>query len=180
MSKKLQLELTAELMDRLLELAKERDKLSWQKDDRPTIALNHWPFEMTQETASVLEHIEESQLSIDYELDSHKKRMEWVKAMLSQVESIGLDPTPAAKPPELGEYLLWYLPIPSDMREAVIGDLEEEYGTIYHRFGRRKAVTWYYAQVIRSFWPFAVAKIRSLVQLLSQGWVLDLLRRLIS
>lgn len=84
----------------------------------------------------------------------------------------------AAQPPELGVYLLWYLP--KAVRENVIGDLDEEYAIVYDRFGRRKAVVWYYSQVIASFWPFAVSKIRALLQLTSQGWVIEVLRRWIS
>ncbi len=89
-------------------------------------------------------------------------------------------PQPRVNPPEFGEYLLWYLPMPPDIREAVIGDLQEEYVCVHQRFGHRRAVVWYYTQVAASFWPFVVSKIRGLGQFISQVWVIDLFRRLIS
>jgi hypothetical protein len=80
--------------------------------------------------------------------------------------------------PQFAAYLLWYLP--KEIREELIGDLEEAYRTIYNRFGRRKAVTWYYCQVGASFRPFAVRKAQRLIKLGAIGWVGEALRRFIS
>jgi hypothetical protein len=81
-------------------------------------------------------------------------------------------------PPEFATYLLWFLP--KQTREVVIGDLEEEFHIIYNRFGRRKAVVWYYYQVSASFWPFAVSGAKKLIKWGVFGWVGDLVRRMIS
>ncbi len=82
------------------------------------------------------------------------------------------------QPPKHAEHLLWYLPEAS--REYVIGDLEEDYGKMYRKFGRRSADRWYYTQVIVSFWPFIAGKVGGLIRLAGQGSVIELIRRLIS
>jgi hypothetical protein len=74
-------------------------------------------------------------------------------------------PSPVPLPPEFATYMLWYLPMDREIREAVIGDLDEEFSILYDRFGRRKAVIWYYCQVGASFWPFVKAKVQQAVKL---------------
>jgi transcriptional regulator with XRE-family HTH domain len=81
-------------------------------------------------------------------------------------------------PPEFATYLLWYLP--KEIREVVVGDLEEEFYIVYDRFGRRKAAIWYYYQVGASFWPFAASAVRKFVKWGVFGWVGDLIRRVIT
>lgn len=81
------------------------------------------------------------------------------------------------QPPELGQYLLWYLPRKD--REAIEGDLEEEFREVHDRFGRRKAVAWYYFQVGASFWPYAVRTGQKLLKWGVLGAVGGVIRRFI-
>lgn len=85
----------------------------------------------------------------------------------------------STQPPEFATYLLWYLPMNKKIRDAVIGDLEEDFHTVYNRFGRRKAVAWYYYQVTASFWPFLASKVRSLIRLGFLTWLGEMVRRYI-
>ena len=80
-------------------------------------------------------------------------------------------------PPEFGQYLLWYLP--RSQREVVEGDLEEEFAIILDRFGRRKAVAWYYFQVFASFWPYAVRAGAKLMKWGVFGWLAEKVGRFI-
>ena len=57
--------------------------------------------------------------------------------------------------PPLGEYLL-YLFLSRPERITLIGDLTEEFVTVYSKFGDRKARVWYYKQVFTSLWPLTV------------------------
>lgn len=79
------------------------------------------------------------------------------------------------QPPELAAYLLRFLP--KKDREAIIGDLEEEYTIVYRRFGLRKADRWFYWQVLASFWPSFK---RAIVQLGALHWLGEVFRRFIS
>ncbi len=81
-------------------------------------------------------------------------------------------------PPYNATYVLWFLP--RELREDIIGDLEEEFRQIYKRFGRKRARFWYYYQVGASFWPFAVSGFKKLIRYGVAGWVADVLRRFIS
>lgn len=79
-----------------------------------------------------------------------------------------------SRPPTRAEYVL-YLVLGKQEREAVIGDLVEEYGCILQRFGKTKADICFCKQVIWSLWPFlrqAFVRIASLV------WIGSLIRRL--
>jgi hypothetical protein len=80
------------------------------------------------------------------------------------------------RPPEFAEYLLWYLP--RDMRYDAIGDLAGEFTIIYYRFGKRKAVIWYYFQVGASFWPVVVAAVQKLARWGVFAWIGEAFRRL--
>lgn len=75
------------------------------------------------------------------------------------------------QPPSRAEYLLRFLPIPHKDREAVIGDLEEEYQDIHHQFGQKQANYWYWCQVIYSFSPYVKAAIKSAIKWSAIGWV---------
>jgi hypothetical protein len=79
-----------------------------------------------------------------------------------------------SRPPINAEYVL-HLVLGKEEREAVIGDLVQEYGRIRQRFGRRNADIWFYKQVIWSLWPFLR---RALVRLGTLVWIGRLLRRL--
>lgn len=79
------------------------------------------------------------------------------------------------RPPINAEYLL-HLVLGKKEREAVIGDLIQEYRRIMQRFGRRNADIWFCKQVISSLWPFLR---RAIVRLGTLFWVGRLLRRLI-
>jgi hypothetical protein len=58
-----------------------------------------------------------------------------------------------SRPPFHAEYVL-HLLLAKHEREALIGDLLEEYEQILHRFGKRYADVWFYKQVAFSIWPF--------------------------
>lgn len=83
-------------------------------------------------------------------------------------------------PPKLAEYLLWYLPIDRKTREAIIGDIEEEFFLLCTNFDWRKATIWYYYQVGASFWPIIGTKIRKLIKLGVLGWFGYIIRHIIS
>jgi hypothetical protein len=91
------------------------------------------------------------------------------------------------QPPKWAEYLLYFLP--KDRRESAIGDLEELYGKIYKRHGKRKAQLWCAAEVARSFWPLISSAIKRLAKwgligglgrLLGQYFPWEWVRRFIS
>jgi hypothetical protein len=58
-----------------------------------------------------------------------------------------------SRAPFHAEYLL-HLLLAKQEREALIGDLLEEYKQIVHYFGKRYADIWFYKQVAFSIWPF--------------------------
>ena len=61
------------------------------------------------------------------------------------------------------EYLL-YLFLPREDCKALAGDLDEEYWTtILPKFGARRAVLWYWCQVVRSIWPVLSGTVSELV-----------------
>jgi len=55
-------------------------------------------------------------------------------------------------PPQFAKYLI-YLLIPRNNREAILGDLEEDFHEVKREFGLRKAKFHYRVQVLRSIWP---------------------------
>ncbi|MGZ8237039.1 MAG: permease prefix domain 2-containing transporter [Methylobacter sp.] len=56
------------------------------------------------------------------------------------------------KPPKAAEYLI-YLLIPRKNREAMLGDLQEDFHEVCEKFGLRKAKFHYWFQVLRSIPP---------------------------
>jgi hypothetical protein len=58
-----------------------------------------------------------------------------------------------SRAPFHAEYVL-HLLLAKHEREALIGDLLEEYKQIVHHFGKRYADVWFYKQVAFSIWPF--------------------------
>ncbi len=95
-------------------------------------------------------------------------RMDIAEAIVAQKDQ---------RPPAFAEYLLHFLP--KTMREALPGDLEEEYHQMYARFGKRRATFWYYVQVALSFWPLLSMGVKQLIIRGLLGWVGDVVRRLI-
>ena len=61
--------------------------------------------------------------------------------------------------PRTAEYLLYFW-LPKKDREAIPGDLEEEYNLIAQKFGCRKADVWYWKQVIFSIGPIVLARLK--------------------
>jgi hypothetical protein len=81
-----------------------------------------------------------------------------------------------SRPPFHAEYVL-HLLLAKAEREAVIGDLVEEYHQIMHRFGKRYADAWFCKQVGFSIWPFVR---RALARAAAFAWLSRVLRYLIS
>lgn len=81
-----------------------------------------------------------------------------------------------ARPPFNAEYLL-YLLLRKEEREALIGDLIEEYGTITRRFNKQRADIWFYKQVLGSLLPLLR---RQILRIGALVWLGRILRRLIS
>ena len=63
--------------------------------------------------------------------------------------------------PRTAEYLVYFL-LPKKEREAIAGDLEEEYHLIAQKFGSRKANAWYWKQVIFSTGPIVWLRLRQI------------------
>lgn len=84
---------------------------------------------------------------------------------------------PSSDPPQLAQYLLWYLP--RNQREPVMGDLAEDFQRLVTHFGRRKAVVWYYAQVVMSFWPYLERALAKLLRWGVFGWIAEKFGRFI-
>lgn len=55
-------------------------------------------------------------------------------------------------PPQFAKYII-YLLIPRNNREAILGDLEEDFHEVNKKFGLQKAKFHYMVQVLRSIWP---------------------------
>lgn len=82
------------------------------------------------------------------------------------VESVGLP-----NPPRKAEYIL-YLFLRKDEREAVIGDLLENYSSNLKRFGARPAKLLLYTEVLRSLWPLFRRLATKVTGLLALGeWI---------
>jgi len=60
------------------------------------------------------------------------------------------------KPPTSAEFIA-RLFIPRENRDAILGDLEEDYHKHVEKLGERRAKLIYWADVIRSIWPFVSA-----------------------
>jgi hypothetical protein len=83
----------------------------------------------------------------------------------------------SASPPSHAEYLL-YLVLDRVERDAVIGDLLEEYRLrVLPRFGPRKAIVWYWSEVLRSILPFLWCRLKRIVK---WTFLAELLHRLVT
>jgi hypothetical protein len=67
-------------------------------------------------------------------------------------------------PPKPAEYLL-YLFLSKDNREAILGDLEEEFHEVEAKFGMNKARIYYWVQVIKSIYPLLITTIKNVIKL---------------
>ncbi|MGY6277843.1 permease prefix domain 2-containing transporter [Methylomonas sp. MgM2] len=75
-----------------------------------------------------------------------------------------------AEPPSWAQYLL-YLFIPRKNREALLGDLEEDYREVYRKFGKNKAIFFYWSQALRSIWPLLCASALKLIKMVFKGLI---------
>lgn len=73
-------------------------------------------------------------------------------------------------PPKSAEYLI-YLFIPKNNRVGMLGDLEEEYRTVYRKFGKNRASLFYWYQTIISIWPLVSALVGKLLKLVISGLI---------
>lgn len=78
--------------------------------------------------------------------------------------------------PRLAEYIL-YLFLTKAERIYLIGDLNEEYYEVAHKFGPNRAKLWFYKQVLSSLTPLASRSLRRLKVIVSLA---ELFRRLFS
>lgn len=69
---------------------------------------------------------------------------------------------PSNTPPKTAEYLL-YLLVPRKNRDALLGDLQEDFNEVREKFGLRQAKIYYWVQVLRSIQPLLKALIISSV-----------------
>lgn len=58
----------------------------------------------------------------------------------------------SVSPPKLAEYII-YLFIPRNSRDAILGDLEEDFNEVSKKFGLWHARLHYWVQVLRCIWP---------------------------
>lgn len=85
---------------------------------------------------------------------------------------------PDRRPPRFAAYLLRFLP--KEQRDALLGDLEEEYWEIYDQHGKRQAQVWYWCQALTSFGPLLWRAVRNLTKWGVLAWLGDVVRRIIS
>lgn len=67
------------------------------------------------------------------------------------------------EPPQLAKFII-YLVIPRNNREAILGDLEEDFHDVYRKFGLAKAKIQYCVQVMISIWPFVGELVKKLIK----------------
>lgn len=79
-------------------------------------------------------------------------------------------PKVVESPPKFAQFLI-YLLVKKDTRDAILGDLEEEYREVFCKFGSNKAKFFYYWQIGRSIWPLVSAFIGKIIKLFIKGIV---------
>jgi RNA polymerase sigma factor (sigma-70 family) len=82
------------------------------------------------------------------------------------------------RPVKFVTHLLWTLP--EEIRDVVIGDLEEEFYEKIDSLGVRQAHIWYNQQVISSVYHFAVREGQKRIKRRILGWISETLRRFTS
>lgn len=70
------------------------------------------------------------------------------------------------KPPLNAEFP-FHLFLDAKNCDALVGDLEERYRSLYQKFGARRANFWYWVQVVRSVGPIAWAATKKLLKAVS-------------
>lgn len=73
----------------------------------------------------------------------------------------GKEPIP--RPPEAAEKLLYFV-LPKRHREAILGDLEEDFPKVCQKFGSRSAMRWYWWHVIGSVLGHVTRSVASLLK----------------
>jgi hypothetical protein len=155
-------------------LLAEEDELEQQrKAELETLRAKIAEMERLLHGPRALEYVTSAKEQIELEAQVERERAELGQEFQSLEKERKLHP-----PPEFAEYLLWYLP--KESRENIIGDLEEDFRTAIDRFGRRKAIAWYYYQVGASFWPVMTRKAEKLLKWGVLGWIGDLIHRVIA
>jgi hypothetical protein len=104
----------------------------------------------------------------DSEMKSFHKKF-FLKTNIALLKTLGFikpdaDQQALDAPPKLAEYLI-YLFFPRKDREAILGDLEEDFHEVHKKFGLRQARLQYWAQVFRSLWPIIRALLANIIVL---------------
>ena len=86
----------------------------------------------------------------------NRSRVAYLYDSIQELESAG---ERFVHPPKGAEFL-FYLFLPKTLREASLGDLNEDYQEVYLKFGLKLAAFWYYKQVFTSLWPLVFSTIR--------------------
>jgi hypothetical protein len=112
-------------------------------------------------------------------LQRERPDIDWSSvATLPAATSMSGRASPDQRPPRFAAYLLRFLP--KEQRDALLGDLEEEYREIYAQHGRRQAWFWYWCQALTSFGPLLWRAVRNLTKWGILAWLGDVVRRIIS
>lgn len=115
-------------------------------------------------------------LPIDVREDIHRIIFKVIKSFQVYIGIYGCIEEVANRskqPPIKAEYLLHFLPTSKEKREAIIGDLEEEYLEMYQRYGEQPTVRWYKVQVVVTFLRFILLATEKLLKI---SWFASLLR----
>ncbi len=75
------------------------------------------------------------------------------------------------------ERLLYFF-LPKEVRENLLGDLQEEYPEMRRKLGSRSAKWWLYKQVMTSLWPMLQTAGRDLAKWGLIGWFEEFIRRI--
>jgi hypothetical protein len=102
---------------------------------------------------AVNSHIDELDRLRNERKTSIKANLVRIRFHLKAIRHRSLEYSAASEtPPQFAKYLI-YLLIPRNNREAILGDLEEDFHEVKREFGLRKAKFHYRVQVLRSIWP---------------------------
>ncbi|MBT9099995.1 hypothetical protein KFZ76_20040 [Methylovulum psychrotolerans] len=108
--------------------------------------------ELRQTRAALRQANEELKLSM---LNLYRALSE---ALLSKFFSLLKEDNIANTPPKTAEYLL-YLVVPRKNRDALLGDLQEDFNEVLEKFGLRHAKFHYWVQAFRSIPPLLTASL---------------------
>ena len=79
------------------------------------------------------------------------------------------------RPPQFGEYLLYFF-LSKKERDNILGDLQEEYSEVFLKFRKTKARIWFYKQVFTSIWPLLR---RAVLKWAALGGIGEWIRRIV-